>query len=218
MKKTFTPYFMDNFYQRLLTPNGNNPVRNRADGFKWIFRHLDSRIESNATKHPNVGPFFQILETGSIRADHGELSYGDDGCSSVIFDSFVSQIGGSVTSVDIDSANVAYAKKHVSKNTTVHCADSVQFIYQIPPSLKFDVVYLDSFDIDRNNPHPSALHHLKELCAVLKNCKSGTIIAVDDCDAFFDGGVIGKGMYVRDFMENINAIQIHKGYQEIWML
>ena len=66
-----------------------------------------------------------------------------------------------------------------------------------------DFLYLDSYDIERDNPHPSQLHHVKELCAVIKHLRKGSIVCVDDHDAFFTGGKIGKGNYVKEFMETI---------------
>lgn len=209
MSKKFTPYFMSEFHDRLLKPNGTNPVRDRASGFKKIFEILDS-VGRN---------YYQILETGCMRPDHGEMCFGDDGCSTVIFDSFVSQMGGHLYSVDINPINVEYSKKHVSKHTSVICSDSVKWIYGVGNSVhnEFDLVYLDSFDITKENPHPSMLHHLKELCAVLKNTCPGTIIAVDDHNAFFDGK-IGKGNYVKSFLDDIGAKCIHEGYQLIYQI
>ena len=60
--------------------------------------------------------------------------------------------------------------------------DSVKFLWSIPPEKKIDFLYLDSYDIERENPHPSQMHHVKEMC-VSKNLKKGTIVVVDDHDA-----------------------------------
>ena len=212
--KEFVPYFKEHFYQKLLTPNGSNPVRNRADGFLKIFEILDRQKNDPLYKKDT----FHILETGCMRPDHGDLCYGDDGVSSFIFDTFVNEMGGAVVSVDIDPINVEYTKSKVSDKTRLYCDDSVSFISKIPAAQKFDLLYLDSFDIHKDNPHPSQLHHLMELAAVMKNTKPGTIIAVDDQDAFFDGGIVGKGTYVKIFMERIGAKLIHNGYQIIWEL
>lgn len=202
---SFTQYYKENFYQKLLTPNGNNPVRNRADGFLKMFEELEAKGSD----------YCRILETGCMRADHGELSFGDDGCSTYLFDQFVSYYDGIVYSVDISEDNCNHAKKMVSKKTIITCWDSVKYLYGIPDELKFDLVYLDSFDLVRNEEHLSQLHHLKELCAVLKNTESGTIVAVDDNKVF---GQQGKGNYVTDFMQNIGAEILHDGYQIVFKL
>ena len=222
---TFVEYFKENFYQKLLTPNGNNPVRNRADSLLLVFSELEKKMEF---------PYYRsvILETGCMRPDHGDLCFGDDGCFTYIADQFLSFIKKDIvpitcqystnlqlTSVDINQKNIDYAKNIVSDKTNLICDDSVKVLYSFNELLKFDLIYLDSFDIDKENPHPSQLHHLKELCAVMKNTKPGTIIVVDDHDAFFTGGKIGKGNYVKDFMLNIGTARIlYEGYQIVFQL
>jgi hypothetical protein len=52
----------------------------------------------------------------------------------------------------------------------------------------------------------------------MKNLKKDTIIVVDDHDAFFTNGEIGKGTYVKDFMDNIGATLLFEGYQIGWTL
>jgi len=67
----FSDTFKKEFYQKLLTPNGSNPVRNRADSLLIAFQELDSMNKERYT----------ILETGCMRGDHGEWCFGDDGCA-----------------------------------------------------------------------------------------------------------------------------------------
>ena len=82
-----------------------------------------------------------------------------------------------------------------------------------------DFLYLDSYDIIRENPHPSQLHHVKEMCAVIDKLGKGSIICIDDHDAFFTGdGKIAKGTYVKDFMDDIGMKPIHEGYQIVWVM
>ena len=80
-------------------------------------------------------------------------------------------------------------------------------------------------DLDPNNPVPSQLHHVKELCACMKNLKEGTIVAVDDhlntpeFDQYRSTLVQGgKARFVEDFMKNIDAELLHDGYQIVWRL
>ncbi len=199
---------MQEFYYKLLTPNGNNPRRNRADSLRRVFERLDAKQKD----------YYGILETGCMRSDHGELCFGDDGCSTFIFDQFIQMMGGEFYSVDINPENVGYARKWAkSEKSFVICKDSVSYLYGIPARVKFDLIYLDSFDITRDNPHPSMLHHLKELCAVLKNTEKGTLIVIDDHDAFLDGQT-SKGGYVKDFMKDIKAELVYEGYQIVFQL
>ena len=205
----FMPTFDAEYRAKLLTPNGRNPIRDRAAGFGVIFTALDALP-------PGVAP--RILETGCVRPDHGDLCYGDDGCATVLFDHFARVTGACVVSVDIDPEHVAYARSKVSSRTEVVCGDSVSFLHGLPRDHAFDLIYLDSFDIDRDDPLPAQVHHMKELAAVLKNTRPGTLVAVDDCDAFFDGGMTGKGTLVTSFMADVGAELLHDGYQRVWRL
>ena len=205
---TYSKRFSSKFFAKLLQPAPGNPIRDRATSFELIFELLDQKEDKN----------FLIVETGCMRADHGQLAYGDDGASTFIFDDFINYYDGEVYSVDIKPENVAHAQKMVSDKTKVICSDSVKFLWNFPEDKKIDFLYLDSYDVRKDNPHPSQLHHVKELCAVIDKLDEGSIVCIDDHDAFFTGGQIGKGTYVKDFMENIGAECIHEGYQIVWIM
>lgn len=205
---TYSKRFSSKFFAKLLQPAPGNPVRDRATSFELIFELLDQKEDKN----------FLIVETGCMRADHGQLAYGDDGASTFIFDDFINFYDGEVHSVDINPDNVAHAQKMVSNKTKVTCSDSVKFLWNFPEDKQIDFLYLDSYDVRKDNPHPSQLHHVKELCAVIDKLGEGSIVCIDDHDAFFTGGQIGKGTYVKDFMDNIGAKCIHEGYQIVWIM
>ena len=205
--KKFSDLFKNDFYQKMLTPNGNNPVRNRADSFLKIFEILELKNKK----------YFTIIETGCMRSDHGNLCFGDDGCSTYIFDKFVNFYDGSVLSVDISFENCNHARNFVSNKTKIINNDSVDFLWNLNIENDIDFLYLDSFDVSRDNPHPSQLHHIKELCAIISKLKKGCIIVIDDHNAYFDNSS-GKSQYVKDFMENIKAKLIFEDYQIGWIL
>ena len=205
---TYSKRFSSRFFAKLLQPAGTNPVRDRATSFSLIFELLDQKVEKD----------FLIVETGCMRRDHGNLAFGDDGASTYIFDDFINFYDGEVHSVDICKDNVDYANELTSNKTTVHCQDSVDFLWNLPKK-QIDFLYLDSYDIIRENPHPSQLHHVKEMCAVIDKLGKGSIICIDDHDAFFTGdGKIAKGTYVKDFMDDIGMKPIHEGYQIVWVM
>ena len=206
---TYSKRFSSKFFSRLLKPaHPDNPIRDRATSFEIVFEHLDQKKVKNYT----------IVETGCMRADHGQLAMGDDGASTYIFDDFINYYDGQVVSVDICQANVDHANSMTSDRTTVHCQDSVDFLWNLPKK-QIDFLYLDSYDIVRENPHPSQLHHMKEMCAVIDKLGKGSIVCVDDHDAFFTGdGKIAKGSYVKDFMDDIGYEPIHEGYQIVWVM
>ena len=151
---TYSKRFSSKFFAKMLQPAGpTSPVRDRATSLSLVFELLDEK---------KVKDFF-IVETGCMRADHGQLALGDDGASTYIFDDFINYYDGEVASVDINPANVAHAQKMVSDRTTVYCSDSVEFLWNIPEKRKIDLLYLDSYDFEPDNPIPSQKHHLKEL-------------------------------------------------------
>ena len=188
-------------YHHLMTKPGNpnNPIRDRSDNFTFIFKYLEN------INNPI------ILESGTMRPDHGDMAFGDDGCSSFLFDSFINIHGGSFTSVDINSTNCSHARSKLSDKSKIICSDSIPFFWNFQE--KVDMVYLDSYDIELNNPTPSMIHHMKELACLLKNFKQETLIVVDDHDAFFTGGKIGKGNIIKEFMAQIGKKPIFENYQ-----
>ena len=129
---TYSKRFSSRFFTKLLQPAGTNPVRDRATSFSLIFELLDQKVEKD----------FLIVETGCMRRDHGQLAFGDDGASTYIFDDFINYYDGEVHSVDIKKENVDYANELTSKKTTVHCQDSVDFLWNLPKK-QIDFLYLD---------------------------------------------------------------------------
>jgi hypothetical protein len=79
-----------------------------------------------------------------------------------------------------------------------------------------DLLYLDSYDVDWNDPHPSALHHLMELCAAMPGLQSGSLVVVDD-HLDFDNRP-GKSKYIVPFMAAIGARKLFEAYQVGWVM
>lgn len=212
---TYSKRFSSKFFAKMLQPAGpNNPVRDRATSLSMVFEILDEKKNKD----------FFIVETGCMRADHGQLALGDDGASTYIFDDFINYYDGEVASVDINPDNVAHAQKMVSDKTQVYCSDSVEFLWNIPTKRKIDLLYLDSFDFEPEDPIPSQKHHLKELTAVMKNLRKGSIIMVDDnlntpeFEWFTKIAQGGKAGFVKEFMKDIGAELLLDEYQIIWRL
>ena len=151
-----------------------------------------------------------IVETGCARVEN---NFEGDGLSTLIFDAYVETNGGNFYSVDISPDSVGFARsKAISEKTKIACEDSVGFLYKFDK--KIDLLYLDSYDLDPVNPHPSSIHHIYELLAVSKCLKNGTMIVVDDN---LDNE-IGKGKYIADYFEKIGIPMIYSGYQQIWKI
>lgn len=154
------------------------------------------------------GPI-SILETGCLR----ELGcWEGDGCSTVLFDDFINQARGRyLTSIELSEATAKLASENCPR-AFVRIGDSVKALAGMPENEVISLLYLDSFDFDPANPHPSSLHHLKELAAAQKNLRPGSIIAVDDNHE--DGS--GKGNYVRDYLSNLGIDPLMDAYQIVW--
>ena len=212
---TYSKRFSSKFFAKMLQPAGpKSPVRDRATSLSMVFELLDQKKDKD----------YFIVETGCMRADHGQLALGDDGASTYIFDDFINFYDGEVVSVDINPDNVRHAQKMVSDRTTVYCSDSVEFLWNIPDKRKIDLLYLDSYDFEPDNPIPSQKHHLKELTAVMKNLRKGSIIMVDDnantpeFEWFTKIAQGGKAGFVKEFMKDVGAELLLDEYQIIWRL
>ena len=91
--------------------------------------------------------------------------------------------GGKLYTVDKSQDHLEVCKKNTqefSEFIEYVYSDSVSFLNEISAAHQWDLIYLDSFDLNVPNPHPSADHHLKELKALYEDLSSDTIIAVDD--------------------------------------
>ena len=175
-------------------------LNKRSDGFRKIFKYL-------ATKENPV-----IVETGTYREEN---NYEGDGCSTLLFDSFVDYHGGSVLSIDIDPKACKLAKKNTYFTDVIE-SDSVEFLGTLDG--KIDLLYLDSYNIDNwNDDWAPAAHHLKELFAA-KNCiKEGTLIVVDDNLTNSSGKRVGKGRLIYELMESLGIEPYFDGYQVGWI-
>ncbi|OFZ84223.1 MAG: hypothetical protein A2W21_01455 [Betaproteobacteria bacterium RBG_16_66_20] len=192
----------------------------RGETFRQAFAILEAMEKSSYT----------IVETGCARA---EGNWYGDGQSTLLFDRFVNHWGGSVRTVDISQDACTWLRGRVSSKVTVTCSDSVAYLRELTRSDEsgIDLLYLDSFDLDWRNPHPAALHHLHELCAIMPLLASGTLIVVDDTARnqalvqfkgremiVHDYGVAGKGGYVAEFFAKIGCAPVIQGYQHGWIM
>jgi len=174
----------------------------RHNTFKAIFKYLDNIV--NPT----------IVETGIIRSVN---NYSGDGHSTLLLDEYLHffRHSGSLTTIDINELLCEFAKPLLSTNSTIICSDSVTALTKLGEDVNFpsiDLLYLDSYDLNWNDPHNSALHHFKELFAISPKLKKGTLIVVDD----HDHGK-GKGKYIADYMNHINKSPYFDEYQIGWL-
>jgi predicted O-methyltransferase YrrM len=187
--------FLDTFEQKYAPHLGQ-----RTSTFREMFLYLESLNKD----------FYTILETGTTRATGNFIG---DGCSTVMFDEYINtKKDGIVYTVDINAAACSVARSVTSPKTSVVLGDSVKFLSNFNFPEQIDLLYLDSFDFDFNNPHPSSFHHIKELTTVYARLRSGVMIVVDD--NFTDGS--GKGKYVREFLDDVGDHLVSDSYQLVY--
>ena len=117
----------------------------------------------------------------SVIIETGTSAYGTD--SSRLFDSYVRNFGGSFYSVDISPYPSKRLKFQHSKKSSFYVSDSVSFLENLQISLKISkigLVYLDSWDVDWADPHPSAVHGFEEFKRILPYLHSGSVLVIDD--------------------------------------
>lgn len=173
----------------------------RAIAFDAITDHLES-----------LGRDVTVVETGCMRQ---EGNWSGDGQSTLVWDALVNMVGGQVWSVDIDRAAVELAQRSTSDKTIVKCMDSVAFLTFMAEAsgIVADLLYLDSFDIDWNNPAPSQEHHERELEAALPMLRIGSIVAVDDNTDF-----TGKGYLVGRYADAHGWLTLVDTYVRAWIV
>jgi hypothetical protein len=164
----------------------------RPKTFRMVFEYLDNLSNNNIL----------IVETGTTRGDN-KIEW--EGMSTVLFDTYLNTVkDGKILSIDISEENCNIAKQLTSQKTTVICDDSVNFLgNDIENFCKIediDLLYLDSFDMDWDNPHPSSFHHMKEIACVFAKLKKDCLIVIDD-----NNNGQGKGAYVSQFLRNLGC-------------
>lgn len=177
----------------------------RKEAFEFMIDHL------RRCRYPLV------VETGICRQ---EDNYQGDGMSTLIWDAVMQEVSGTVQCVDINPDACRFAKDRTSDKVMIYCGDSVAFLAAKEReydklSRKVDLLYLDSYDLDINNWHPSAQHHVYELLSIKGALRPGTLVAVDD-NLVIDGTHVGKGTYVAEWMDRVGKKMVYQGYQWIW--
>ena len=144
---------------------------------RGIPRHLNYRTfqtlfqSMEGLKEPN------ILESGVA-------AYGTQ--STYLFNEYVRKYGGRFWSVDIDQAAIDKHVNNMCPATQLICDDSVHFFnswVQTHQGQQAHVIYLDSWDLDMDNPDPAGLHGLNEYKALLPAIQKNTLLLIDDTPA-----------------------------------
>ena len=202
--------------------NAHAALQSRGPTFAAIFAYLD-RFDRP------VG----IVETGCARQQ--ATPAGAPG-STLLFDNYAAHHPAStVQSVDIDPNATSACRALVSERVTITTGDSVAFLAELaraaPASAwPIDLLYLNSADIDYDNPFPAAWRHMQELAAILPLLHAETLVVVDSAPTVLhgivrDGGgftvvgpprIGGNGKLVAEYAQQVGArVHLH-GFQTGW--
>jgi hypothetical protein len=129
------------------------------------------KIEELMGKNPQV-----IIETGTS-------AWGTE--STRFWDAYIRKYGGELWSVDIRSQPKTRLRYQTSRRTKLIVGDSVAFLESNRVKSP-TIIFLDSWDVDWNNPEPAAEHGLKEFTSILTKLHSGTYLFVDDTPSKLD--------------------------------
>lgn len=188
---------VDNWY----TSNYKDKSSCRFESFRLALKMLYERQPNNPL----------IFETGTLRLkdDFG------GGYSTYIFGECISLFGGKLITVDINETNINTCKeitKEFSKNITYIVSDSLKTIEEC--DLKFDLLYLDSYDCPiEGDASDAQKHNLNEfILAEKKNLKDSTLILIDDVN--FSNG--GKAKLTHEYLNDNKYTKIFEFQQSLW--
>ena len=204
----------------------NEPNHPCKESLLMTLTHLDSTTEN-----------IIIIETGSS-------AWGTN--SSILFDKYITyrntknSLLNKFLTCDIRINPLLSLINKVSPSTTLFCNDSVLFLSEISnkyvDSNHSFLIYLDSYDLEYDNPNPSGLHGFKEFLSILPLLKKGTILLIDDSPLNIDfcpeyakttsrnyfekyGIYPGKGMFIEPIIQSFkNVKKIYHKYQIIYII
>lgn len=192
----------------------------RFDDVKSFYLSVtgDNRKKQMESVSNAIDKYFNFSEINCIET--GASQSLDDGCFGLYLAKMCEITRGSFISVDLDENIVEKSKEIYEKyipglNVGHHVSDSVSFLqsYEGSPNL----VHLDSWDLDINNPVPAMLHGWLEFEAIKDKMPSGSLILIDDnflkgtvvyWDTYYDGkynhreeipikyDIVGKGALI----------------------
>jgi hypothetical protein len=199
----FMPFY-EQKYAPLLGP--------RASGFRAMLTLLEARTRGAGDN----GQPLLIVETGSMRKPG---SWGD-GQSTLIWTEFARFHRCEIHTVDLNPAAGEVVRAHCGAAVQAHTGDSVAFLHGLasPTPRRIDLLYLDSYDFEPDNPFPSAFHHVKELLAARPCLAPGSIVGIDDNFADEHGQPTGKGYLAAQWFADLGIAPVHSGYQMVWQL
>lgn len=189
------------------------------DLHSFIPNSLDRLVEVHFLRHSSpthvnrVGltlALRQLESRAALIVETGSSAWGTN--SSLLFDSYIKEFGGVFLTVDLREQAASDLRPKLSEYSQAFTGDSVVFLEKLELPEHFSSIslaYLDSYDLDLENPQPAMQHGLLEFHAVHPFLAEGSILVVDDTPIEFsllgnqawkhfrdDGLVPGKGALI----------------------
>ncbi len=192
---------------------------NTANAELSLDSYLKGRIESSDKRYETMLFALQlmkersattIVETGTARA--GNSNFEGDGGFTIIVGDYVRDNGGTFYSVDQNIYALSNAANGLGESRSfvrLVNEESVAFLQRFKQPIDF--LYLDSSDLDVDDPMPSQQHHLKEIMAAYPNLHEKSVVMIDDCGFIHSG----KGKQVIYYLVSRGWKILARGYQVI---
>jgi hypothetical protein len=225
--------------------NAKPPITGEVDREQYtdlqslIDNHFASHSDVNHPCRPTMSLALEMLnQKPAVIVETGSSAWGTN--SSLLFDSYVNSFGGSFHSVDIRPEPAKELRSLCSSKSQFFCNDSVGYLKELAKTAhQLDLLYLDSWDVDWQDPLPSAMHGLHEFLSIYPTLKPGSLVLIDDTPS--DSSVIsrvqpmhaasvaaflrtygfspGKGGLIKEFLSSHHiGKEIAHDYQLLWML
>ena len=129
-----------------------------------------------------MGRPIYVLETGAMSTP---IECNSGSFTLIMSDLIKNYTGGKIYTVDLSKENIQKCKnltKEFNEVIEYVSGDSIEFIKSLDKDTvkKFDLVYLDSYNLWLPDPHNSAQHHLNELLSLFDNINDKCFVAIDD--------------------------------------
>jgi hypothetical protein len=144
-----------------------------------IKNHFLTNSEINHPCIPTLSLALKLLnQKKAIIVETGSSAWGTN--STLLFDQYCNSFGGQLDTVDIRLQPLINLKFIVTNKTKINCDDSIAFLLKYDQGDKIDLLYLDSWDVDWQNPIQSCVHGLHEFLSISRSLRNGALVLIDD--------------------------------------
>ena len=152
-----------------------------------VTSHYEAWSEPNHRSQSTMLSTLTLLPRNCLIIETGTSAWGCD--SSRLFDSVANYLDGIFISIDIRKEASEWLKWQTFNTTKFLIGDSIKTlegVFRSNPKLKVDLAFLDSLDLDLNDPTKSENHHFEEFMAIAPYLKPGSFVVIDDTPSTID--------------------------------